>query len=125
MEKTELEGTYLVTANSILYFTDHQFQVIHFNSPKCESDAQQLHRRMPEFLEDIRRSHGPSYLFIKQRITPSILGQMLKEDFFKLDQEAQKVTQIELKEIVTLTHFAEALSQEEAYVANRIISNSI
>ncbi|CAG8739922.1 12720_t:CDS:2, partial [Racocetra fulgida] len=56
MEKASLEGTYMVSSNSDLYFTDQQTQIIQAEGPKCESDGQRLRQRMPEFLHDIRRS---------------------------------------------------------------------
>ncbi|CAG8506147.1 1719_t:CDS:2, partial [Racocetra fulgida] len=56
IEKADLDGTYMVSPNSVLYFTDQQTQIIQAEGPKYESDGQRLCRKMPEFLQDIRRS---------------------------------------------------------------------
>ncbi|CAG8594083.1 9994_t:CDS:2 [Racocetra fulgida] len=46
------------------------------------------------------KSQGPSYLFIMQHLTPFIICLLLKEDFLKLNVEAQKASQDELNAII-------------------------
>ncbi|CAG8818026.1 19066_t:CDS:2 [Cetraspora pellucida] len=91
MEKADLEGTCLVSNNNIIYFTEQQSQVVEVPNLKRESDAQRLHSRMPEFLEDLhQREITPrSPYHISQLSYYYFLGTLMEEKAW--NKEARNV----------------------------------
>ncbi|CAG8644099.1 21640_t:CDS:2 [Gigaspora margarita] len=51
---SRITGTYLISADTITYQKDPQSTPVPINDIKQESDADRLHHRMPEFLDDLR-----------------------------------------------------------------------
>ncbi|RIB19473.1 hypothetical protein C2G38_2245130 [Gigaspora rosea] len=62
------------------------------------------------------QARGPSHIFAARQITPYILQRMWKEDYNVLKEKAHEITQSKLKEVLLVTDFAGAQSQEAAYV---------
>ncbi|RIB24390.1 hypothetical protein C2G38_2031933 [Gigaspora rosea] len=54
MEKAKITGTYIISTDTITYQNNLHSYPVSIENIKRESDANRLHQKMPEFINDLR-----------------------------------------------------------------------